>query len=191
MQPGCSLNEPWMGLGCHSQRYIKGISRTCPEPGACSPQVSSLDEPLAGAQEDRVYDRVRQSKNLVGAGRAILDRPQNFPFDRNTKLAMEGWTWTSTFGCFANTFVYGSLPSERGLKNIIVHQSKTSLSLQVQYSSTVFAEWCLAKTLGRPGMQAHPTKIEIPNDSFLNEQTEAQGRLAQVRSVSFSKVVTV
>ena len=86
---------------------------------ACSPQVmassnkSSLDEPLAGAQEDRVYDRVRQSKNLVGAGRAILDRPQNFPFDRNTKLAMEGWTWTSNFGCFANTFVYGSLPSER------------------------------------------------------------------------------
>lgn len=78
-----------------------------------------------------------------------------------------------------------------GLKYIIVHQSKTSLSLQVQYSSTVFAEWCLAKTLGRPGMQAHPTKIEIPNDSFLNEQTEAQGRLAQVRSVSFSKVVTV
>ena len=78
-----------------------------------------------------------------------------------------------------------------GLKYIIVHQSQTSLSLQVQYSSTVFAEWCLAKTLGRPGMQAHPTKIEIPNDSFLNEQTEAQGRLAQVRSVSFSKVVTV
>jgi len=40
-------------------------------------------------------------------------------------------------------------------------------------------------------MQAHPTKIQIPNDIFLNEQTEAQGRLAQIRSVSFSKVVTV
>ena len=34
------------------------------------------------------------------------------------------------------------------------------------------------KNIGSPpGIQAHPTKIEIPNDSFLNEQTAAQGRL--------------
>lgn len=78
-----------------------------------------------------------------------------------------------------------------GLKYITAHQSKTSLSLQVQQLNG-FCRVVPCKNIGSPpGIQAHPTKIEIPNDSFLNEQTEAQGRLAQIRSVSFSKVVTV
>ena len=182
----------------HSQRYIKakkGFHEPVQSPELVARRLwRAVTRVLwmAGAQEDRVYDRVRQSKNLVGAGRAILDRPQNFPLDWNTKLAMEGWTWISNFGCFANTFVYGSLPSERvqpqnrspprkkfqplpclpgqvqwmGLKYIIVHQSKTSLSLQVQQLNG-FCRVVPCKNIGSPTHAGTPnqnwnTKRQLP-----------------------------